>query len=279
MNICYAQNLVANEEKKIRLQQLEKTETMKISGVIITYNEEKNIERCLKSLTNIVDEIIVLDSFSTDKTEALCKKYNVRFFQHIFNGHIEQKNRVITHTQYDYILSLDADEVVSPELEKSILKIKKDWKYSGYYFNRLNNYCGKWIKYGGWYPDKKLRLWKKDEGQWGGINPHDEVILQKKAKTVHLKGDLLHYSYYSISGHILQANKFTDISSKILFDKGTKSNIFQILVKPFWKFIKDYVINLGFLDGYYGFVISMISAHATFLKYIKLKQLNDKNNA
>ena len=146
-----------------------------------------------------------------------------------------------------------------------------------YYFNRMTNYCGKWIKHCGWYPDKKLRIWNKNKGEWGGINPHDKVVMQDNTSLEYLKGDLLHYSYYSIHQHIAQFNSFTEIGANEAFKKGRKSNIFTIIIKSVWKFKRDYFFKLGFLDGYYGFVICSLSAQATFAKYLKLRELN-KNN-
>jgi glycosyltransferase involved in cell wall biosynthesis len=245
----------------------------KISVVIITLNEEKNIERCLKSVVDIADDIVVVDSYSTDKTEEICNKYNVRFVKHKFEGHIEQKNFAITQAKYPHILSLDADEALSEELQKSIAEVKNNWRYDGYYFNRLTNYCGKWIKHCGWYPDQKLRLWDSRKGRWGGQNPHDEFILENGAIKKFLKGDLLHFSYYSITGHIEQINKFSTIMANERFKKNQKVYLWDIFIKPIWKFVRDYYIKLGFLDGYYGLIICINSSYATFLKYIKLAEM------
>jgi Glycosyltransferases involved in cell wall biogenesis len=247
---------------------------IQLSVVIITFNEEKNIARCLTSVRNIADDIVVVDSFSTDKTKKICLKKNVRFVEHQFNGHIEQKNWAITQAKYQYVLSLDADEALSKELEEAILEIKKNWKSDGYSFNRLTNYCGSWIKHGGWYPDKKLRLWDVTKGKWGGINPHDKVILEKGAKRRHIDSDLLHYSFYTIDGHLKQIEYFTDISSMSAFNKGEKSNGVKIAYKTVFKFFRDYILKLGFLDGYYGYVVCRNSAYAKRLKYTKLKRLN-----
>ncbi len=245
-----------------------------LSAVIITFNEEKNIGRCLDSLVGIADDIVVVDSFSTDRTEEICKSKGVRFIQHKFDGHIEQKNWAITQATYPHILSLDADEALDETLKKSILQVKKNWKRQGYYMNRLTNYCGKWIKHCGWYPDKKLRLWDSTQGHWTGINPHDKYELYKgDVNTSHLKGDILHYSFYTIEQHLKQVDYFTDISSRALFEKGKKATALHLLINPTVKFLRDYVFKLGFLDGYYGFIVCKISAKATYLKYAKLKAL------
>ncbi len=243
---------------------------MKISALIITYNEERNIRRCINSLISIADEIIVVDSYSTDKTVEICLEQGIQVIKNEFNGYIEQKNFIITHAKYKYILSIDADEVVSPELANSILKAKADCKFDGYEFNRKANYCGKWIQHCGWYPDRKLRLFDSSKGKWGGTNPHDKFIMKEGAKICFLKGDLLHYPYYSITQHLARVNYFTDIMAEEAVKNGKKSGVFYLIFSPLIKFIKSYFIQLGFLDGYYGFVVCTISSFATFVKYTKI---------
>ncbi len=246
---------------------------IKLSVVIITFNEEKNIERCLQSVEDLADEIVVVDSFSKDKTEEICKKYKVKFIEHPFEGHIQQKNYAITQAAYPHILSLDADEALSDELKKNILIAKKNWEHDGYYFNRLTNYCGKWIRHTGWYPDRKLRLWDSRKGKWGGVNPHDKYIMENGSTQSYLKGDLYHYSFYTISQHMDQVNKFSDIRAREMRAQNKKVSILKIIFAPLVKFLKHYFLKLGFMDGYFGFVISINSAHASFLKYAKLRQL------
>lgn len=246
---------------------------IKLSVVIITLNEEKNIGRCIDSVIDFADDIVVVDSLSTDRTEEIAISKGARVVKQKFLGHIEQKNFAITQAKYPYILSLDADEAPSDELKKSIIEAKTNWNYDGYKMNRLSNYCGKWIKHSGWYPDTKLRLWDSRKGEWSGVNPHDKFEMTKDSKILHLKGDLYHYTYYKISEHKKQADKFSSIAAKALFDNGKKSNIIKVLFKPFFKFIRNYIIKLGFLDGYYGFVICRISAYETYMKYKKLRRL------
>jgi len=246
-----------------------------ISAVIITYNEEKNIARCLESLQGIADDIVVVDSFSKDRTQEICSTYPVRFVQHAFEGHIEQKNWAITQAKYPHILSLDADEALDETLKRSILSVKLDWKFAGYRMNRLTNYCGSWVRYCGWYPDTKLRLWDSRLGSWGGDNPHDKFELhQENNQTFHLQGDILHYSYYTLEDHYKQVTYFTDILAKAQFEKGKKAPLLILLFSPVVKFIKDYFIKRGFLDGKVGFQICRISAFATFTKYRKLRRLH-----
>ena len=249
-----------------------------LSVVIITYNEERNIERCLKSVTKVADEIVVLDSYSTDKTKEICEKYKVKFFAHKFDGHIQQKNRAITYASFPHVLSLDADEVLDEKLQEEILKIKANFNKQGYYMSRLTNYCGHWVRHCGWYPDKKLRLWDSSKGEWTGINPHDKYeLFEGDKKSGHLEGDILHYSYYTVADHYKQVDYFTTIAAKAYFEKKKSGAWYKLLINPVAKFIDHFFLKLGFLDGLAGYRISKISAYATWLKYYKLRALY-KNN-
>ena len=245
-----------------------------LSAVIITKNEERNIGRCIQSLKDVADDILVVDSGSIDRTEEICKEKNVRFHFHEWEGYKEQKNFANSLAKYPFILSIDADEALSDDLRASILGLKENSQADGYEVNRLTNYCGKWIHYSGWYPDRKLRLFNRDKFEWGGEKIHEVVIpIQEDNKISRLQGDLLHYSYYSISEHISQANHFTDLTAELAVEKGKRSGLIKILFSPVFKFIRDYIFKLGFLDGYYGYIICRISAQATFLKYSKIKQI------
>lgn len=245
-----------------------------LSGVIITYNEERNIKRCLSSLEDVCDEIVVVDSFSTDDTKAICEQFDLRFIQNGFGGHIEQKNFAMEQASYDHVLSLDADEALSDELKAEIKRVKQNWQGHAYRFNRLTNYCGQWIKYSGWYPDTKTRLWDRRKGRWGGINPHDSVEMGGNIKAVHLKGNLLHYSYYTMEEHVLRSAKYAKISAKAMHKQGRKASWLKILGSTGFRFVQDYFFRLGFLDGFYGLVICGTSSHTTFLKYAYLRTLN-----
>ena len=249
---------------------------IQISGTIITFNEEKNIARCIESMLPVCDEIIVLDSKSTDRTKEICSKYNVIFKEQSFLGHVEQKNKAIEFASNDFILSLDADEALNKELQDQIIEFKKIRNADALKFNRLTNYVDQWIRHCDWYPDVKVRVWHKDIGKWGGTNPHDLIILTEGAKVRHLKGDLLHYSYESISDHLRQTNKFTTIAAKAAFKNGTRSSNFKIVTRHIFKFIKDYFLRMGFREGRYGFIICVINAMSSMLKYAKLKELENK---
>jgi len=253
-------------------------ETQRFSAIVITLNEEKNIARCIESLLPVADEIIILDSFSTDNTEAICKKYPVRFIQQKFKGHIQQKNAAIDAAKYDKIISLDADEAASKKMQSAILRLKENWEKDGYYIQRFNNYCGQWIYHSDWYPDRKLRIFDRNKARWGGINPHDTIQMQKEAKTGTLNGSILHWVHNTYAEHSLKVHKFSSISAREYFKLGRKSGLFDILIKPVWTFFKAYFLRLGFLDGFNGLIICTFSAYTTFLKYLKLKQLN-KNNS
>ena len=162
----------------------------KISAVIITFNEEKNLKRCLESLGDLPDEILIVDSFSTDRTKEIAESFKARFIQHKFDGYIEQKNVALNLAKNDYVLSLDGDEALSPELLKSIKEL--DLSFDAYTMNRLTNYAGHWVRHCGWYPDTKLRLFNRKKGRWGGANPHDKVLMETSSRIKHLKGDILH---------------------------------------------------------------------------------------
>jgi glycosyltransferase involved in cell wall biosynthesis len=247
--------------------------SVSISAIVITFNEEKNIARCIGSLKGIANEILIVDSFSTDRTKEICAKFNVKFLEHKFEGYSEQKNWSILQAAYPIILSLDADEVLSDDLRKSIEEVKANWVCDGYLCNRLNNYCGKWIRFGSWYPDRKLRLWNKEKGRWADLKIHEKVELVPKTKTGHLKGDLLHYSYYSVNQHFQTTQKYAQLSALEYKYRNKKSNIFLVLIKPVWKFLRDYFFKAGFLNGYYGIVIAIIDAYGVYLKYWKLLKI------
>jgi glycosyltransferase involved in cell wall biosynthesis len=246
----------------------------KISAVIITYNEELYIEKCLASLNGVADEIIVVDSFSTDSTEDICKKYNVRFIKHPFEGFMDQKNYALQFATYKNILSLDADEALSDQLKESILSIKDKWEYKGYRFNRRNYYCGKWIRFSEWYPDRQLRLFYSDKGKWGELNIHEKFIMSNGYKVGKLKGDLLHVSFISRQDHIDKMKKYSQIGAEEFHKAGRKATIFTPYIHFLWGFFRSYIIRGGFLDGRNGYTICSQYAKSTFNKYKKLRVLN-----
>jgi glycosyltransferase involved in cell wall biosynthesis len=242
----------------------------KLSVVIITFNEENNIGKCIDAASQVADEIVVVDSYSTDNTRSICESKGVRFVENEFEGHIQQKNFAVTLANYDNILSLDADEIISPTLAESILEVKKNWTRDAYYLNRRSYYCGKFINHGDWYPDRKIRLFKKKSGKWAGINPHDTFVLVSGKSLGKLKGNLEHYTFNSVAEHIEQAKKFSFIGSQELIKSEKKVHFYHLLFHPTWRFLRSYFIRFGFLDGLRGFTISSIIALETYLKYLQV---------
>lgn len=247
----------------------------KISGVIITFNEAKYIGRCLESIKDVVDEIVVVDSFSTDETQKICLKYGAHIIERPFSGFTDQKNFANDQASYDYVLSLDADEALSDELKADILKVKDHLRYDGYFFNRLNNHCGRWIKHSNWYPDVKIRLYNRRKSRWHSpTNLHETIQLDQPQNKLKLKGDLLHWAYDSYSEHYLKIDSYTSLAAaNYVKEGGSPIGLIKIIVNPFWKFFKNYFMKKGFLDGFEGFVICVFAGIGTFLKYIKIREL------
>ncbi len=249
-----------------------------VSAVIITLNEENNIERCISSLSGLADEILVVDSGSDDRTVEICKGLGARVVINSFPGYKEQKNYALEAASNDWVLSVDGDEALSDELRASIATIKNGPELDGYYFNRRNNYCGQWIKFSNWYPDRKLRFFNRKQGRWGGINPHDRVVMNEGTKTGFIEGDLLHWVISTHEEHLEKVERFSSIAAGEYFKMGYKISIAGIFIHTFWRFIKAYFIKLGLLDGYNGFIISALSAKTSYKKYIKLRRLYKKDH-
>lgn len=248
----------------------------RISALIITYNEERGISRCIDSLAPVSDEIVVIDSFSKDSTKKICIEKGVRFVEHTFKGHIEQKNFALSQAKFDHVLSLDADEYLSDELISSILEIKEKWPAEAYRMNRLSTYGDKWIRRGNWYPDKKVRLWNKNLGGWGGRNPHDQVMLRHDVKPMHIKGDILHQAYAGCSEAINKIQAYSDIYAKQ--NAGYESSsVAKILFRSIFTFFKSYIIKRGIFDGFEGLMVAMAESNHTFYKYAKLYEANRKS--
>ncbi len=246
---------------------------IRISVAILTFNEERNIRRCIDSVLAVADEIVVIDSFSSDTTVSICESIGVKVVQHAFEGYIEQKNYAITCCTNQHILSIDADEALSEQLVESIQNVKEYWNADGYAMNRLTNYCGSWIYHSGWYPDRKLRLFDRSKAIWGGVNPHDKLEMTPGSTTGQLKGDLLHYSYYSIEEHKAQVARFADIAALDMHKKGLRSDLLKVIYKPIARFMRSYIVKAGFLDGKNGLIIAMQTARGSFLRYSTLLKL------
>jgi glycosyltransferase involved in cell wall biosynthesis len=250
---------------------------MKISVVLITFNEARNIERCLLSLGDIADEVVVMDSFSTDATEQIARRYGVHWVQHPFDGFAAQKNRANQFASYDWILSLDADEALSEPLRVALKQLKAQQGAADdpppvWSLNRLTNYCGQWIRHGGWYPDRKVRLFDRRRVHWGGPNPHERLIIPPDTPVQHLQGDLLHYSYYTIEEHKARSRKYAEMAVAHLQIQGKSVGWWRVLVSPVARFVRHYFLKRGFLDGGPGFTIARISALEAYWKYKGLRK-------
>ena len=205
----------------------------KLSVVIICFNEEKNIGRCIDSVIDVADEILILDSYSTDQTVAIAESKGAIVKQEVFKGFIEKKNKAVELASHDYVLSLDADEALDPSACRSAFcEAKENFTNRAYRMNRCSNYCGQFIRHGSWYPDTKIRLFDRRIAQWGGTNPHDKIVLQENIQVEQLRGDILHYSYHTISEHVTQNNKLSTLAAESLFAKGKKTNLLNIFVHP-----------------------------------------------
>lgn len=253
----------------------------KISACVISYNEEKKIEDCLKSLLPVVDEIIIVDSLSNDDTLNIAEKYSDKIFHQEFLGHIEQKNLAVSKASHDWILSLDCDERLTEELQQSILSIKDDLdtgQLDAYQMARKTFYVYRWLNHC-WYPDKKIRLFNKNTARWGGTNPHDRVVTDDTNISL-LNGDILHYSFDSISDHLKTIEHFTEIGADEIVKKNKSVSVFSPITHASWTFLKLYVFKRGFLDGFAGLVVSVLSYMHVFIKYskarIKYKQVKQK---
>ena len=237
----------------------------KITALIITLHEDKHIGTCIDSLTGVVDEIIVLDSFSKDRTKEIALSKGARVIEKEFLGFGEQKNLGAATAANDYILSIDADEELSEDLRQSILKLKKTLSEEAYYVNRLNFIGDKPIRTCGWYPDIRTRLYNRKRAQWDKKEVHEELIV--KDNVIFLKGDLLHHSYEDYDDMKRRTTRYAKLGAEMY--KGTNKSVvaFKLLINPILKFIKTYFLQLGFTDGYAGWMISCYKARETFLKY------------
>lgn len=246
----------------------------KLSAVIITFNEERNIERCIRALQGIVDEIIVLDSFSTDQTVSICQSLNVRVEQKEWLGYSASKNYLNDLAQHPYIFSVDADEVVDKELAEAILAEKQKGFDSVYSVNRMTNYMGTWIKHSGWYPDVKVRIFPKHGSEWQGKFVHEELQFPSNLAIKQLPGHLEHYSYYSYTDHRARADHYSALTAQKQHAAGKTASVFKPYLSAIGRFIGMYFLKLGILDGKMGFKIALISAQSNIFKYKELRRLN-----
>ncbi|MGH2642737.1 MAG: glycosyltransferase family 2 protein [Chitinophagaceae bacterium] len=248
---------------------------MLLSVVIITFNEESNISRCLESVRDVADEIVVVDSGSSDNTKVICDQFGAKFFVRAFQSYGLQKDFAVRMALYDHILSLDADEALSEELTGSIKRVKTHWNKDGYAFNRVTNFCGRWIMHGEWYPDKVLRLFDRRKVQWKG-NIHEKVLPDNPKQIDSLRGVLLHYSYRSPAHFQEKTEHYATMEAAELFQKQVHPRMFHFYVKPVYRFFNAYVLRRGFMDGNVGFSIAKMTANRLHLRFDKLKRMYEQ---
>lgn len=250
-----------------------------ISIVVITFNEAKNILRCLNSVTQVADEIIIIDSNSTDETEEICRKFNAKFIKRSFTDYADQRNVAFELSKMDYLFFLDADEVFSEHLINVLQKLKQTgMDKDAYKVNRFNNFCGKWIKHGMWYPERITRMVKNGHGKWLG-RIHETLQPIEGASIQLLKGDLLHYSYNNIESLVAKLNNYTTLQAIQMQEMNKKATLFKLYINPIWAFINGYFLRLGFLDGWEGYIIHKSISYQTMIKYAKLRKLNQIKDA
>jgi glycosyltransferase involved in cell wall biosynthesis len=243
-----------------------------LSVAIITFNEERNLADCIRSCRDLADEVVVLDSFSTDRTEEIARAFpEVRFSQHAFDGHVQQKDRAFALCRNAWVLSLDADERLSPELAAELRALEPGDRV-GFRMPRLTFVLGAPIRHAGWYPQRKFRLVKRGHARWAGENPHDYLVVDGPAGE--LSGDLLHHSFQDVSHMVRTADSFSSIQAMNLHARGRRFPRLRAVLKPVAKFLEIFVVKRGFLDGFPGFVVAVQNAHGAFLREAKLYELS-----
>ncbi|HUA20402.1 MAG TPA: glycosyltransferase family 2 protein [Bryobacteraceae bacterium] len=247
---------------------------MKISAAIITFNEERNIARALESL-RCCDEVVVVDSGSTDRTVELATKLGARVIDMAWRGYAGQKNYASDRCEHDWVLSLDADEALSEALEGEIWQIKKNGPgFDAYTMPRLAQYLGRWILHSGWYPDRKIRLYDRRRAKWVGEYVHESVAVE--GTLGHLKSNILHFTCNSLSEHLKTMDRYTTLAAEQLVDQKTRVGWTDLALDPAWTFINTYVLKRGFLDGFEGLAIAHMAALYNFLKYAKAKNMSPR---
>jgi glycosyltransferase involved in cell wall biosynthesis len=242
---------------------------MKLSATLVTLNEERNIARAIESL-RFADEILVVDSGSTDRTREVAARLGARVIEEPWRGYAAQKNFAAQSAAHDWILSLDADEAVNEELEGEILSLKQNEPtFRAYSMPRLAQYCGRWIRHGGWYPDRKIRLYHRGFGEWTGSYVHESV--RTKGTAGELNGHLLHFTCGSIAEHVRTVDKYTTLAARELAERGVAIPMRRLMIDPAWTIFRTYVLRRGFLDGPQGVAIAWMAGFYTFLKYAKAR--------
>lgn len=244
-----------------------------VTACIITYNEERNIRDCLRSV-GWADEILVVDSHSTDRTVEVAREFTDRVIQRKWNGINEQRQFAQDQARHDWVFNLDADERVSEDLAREIASLDLSSATDGYLMPRCAFYLGRWIRHGGWYPDYKLRLYRKAKARFIDNDPHD--TLEFTGKTARLAGEIHHYTYRSVADQLAQIQKFSTVRAEQYLRSGRRFGYLQMLLRPCWKFVNTYLFRLGALDGMAGFVISALSSYHVFVTWAKFWELTHR---
>ena len=243
-----------------------------LSATIITLNEENNLRACLESL-GFADEIIILDSGSRDQTLTIAREFTDKIYQEPWQGFARQKNLAQEKAQGPWILNIDADERVTAGLQEEILSVLKEDSFRvGYRIPRKNFFRGQWIRHSGWYPNYQLRLYRKEAGTFAPREVHEQVIVQGKIGS--LKHPLEHFTYNSVSDYLKRMDRYSDLSAKQYHQEGKRVSWPEILARTQFTFFKMWVLQKGFLDGANGLVLAALYSYYTFVKYIKLKEMN-----
>ncbi len=244
-----------------------------ISVVLITFNEENKIKKTIEAVSSLTDDIIVIDSFSTDNTKAICESLGVTFIQKAWSGYGSQKNTGHAYAKHDWILSIDADEVVSAELLQELKNLKFNSEKQVFNIPFKTYFCNTLIRYGGWNPQFHIRLFNKKYTEWDTLAVHETLKLSADTDIVTLTGTIHHYSYDSLEDYTSKSEKYTDLFAQRLKERGKKSTWVKIYLSPLFTFIKEYFFKLGFLDGAMGFKIACLNYNYTKSKYSKLKKI------
>jgi glycosyltransferase involved in cell wall biosynthesis len=246
---------------------------MKISGTIVTLDEERNIARAIASLRPCVDEIVVVDSGSADRTREIAAEMGARVVREEWGGYAEQKNFAAACAAHDWILSIDADEELTPALAAEIQALRGAGNHSeaGWTMPRRARYLGRWIQHSGWYPDRKIRLYHRGRGSWKGERVHESV--EVAGAIGELRNDLLHFTCDSLNQHLLTIDRYTSLAAQAIAESGKPAPFRRLVIDPPWTFIRSYFFQRGFLDGMHGFVIAAMAGFYTFLKYAKAREM------
>ena len=247
---------------------------LSLSVIVITKNEALNIRDCLESV-KWADEIIVVDSGSTDDTVAICREFTQHVYSHDWPGFGIQKNRALSYASKDWVLSLDADERITPELRTEIEATLRDGKAQGYEVPRLSSFCGRFMHHSGWYPDYVLRLFRRGTAHFSDNLVHEKLLMESKPEK--LKNLMLHYAFENLEEVMHKTNQYSTAGAQMQFQRGRSSSLSGAVVRGLWSFVRTYVLRAGFLDGREGFILAVSNAEGTYYRYLKLMLLNQKS--